>query len=315
MKKYISFISAVSFAATLLFCSCSKEETIAPSEQHLQYEFSIDQEDGNDVDTKAIKTGWTEGDLVYVIFDGVLPASTSEILVLKYVSKKWKVIQEPSKLPSGSQLDALYYENPNPTITVNSKYVSFDTIDDLGQWMFLKGNKVSYTISNGVLKATIPMKLVSTGPQVCVIGLTGDWSIAFTRDDYNTSAWGVARPCWDSTNRFVYTDFSWHANDSYPVKMRVKSDGNHYVYLHSLYGASDQHVWKVTLKSSTYGTWVKTFNKSVELYHAITFEGPRYLKGSEVAGDVNNGWYKQGQSTTGGSTTVPNPFPGTEQQW
>ena len=91
MKKSILFICGLA----LLAAGCAKEQTIEIQEEetprHLTVDISVTQ-DG--AETRAVKTGWEEGDKVYVVFDGVMTdtetSTKAYYLTLTRKGSSWK---------------------------------------------------------------------------------------------------------------------------------------------------------------------------------------------------------------------------------
>lgn len=89
MKKSLFFISCLS----LLIAGCSSkdtntpEEAIEPGVRHLTVDIAVNCETP---DTKAVKTGWEEGDKVYVVFDDHFgEGSTAYYMTMTYDGSSW----------------------------------------------------------------------------------------------------------------------------------------------------------------------------------------------------------------------------------
>lgn len=159
MKKYIILIAVAVMAAF----ACSKVEPKAEeSATTLTYCFNIADKPSLEGDTRAVKEGWADGDIVYVVLDKVIPESSEDLLILKYSSGDWQVIQQPSIAPTNATgtLDALYYANPNPTMVLDHSTTFYfedrvNTPDHFGSYMYLLANDVPYSVSDGKLTADL----------------------------------------------------------------------------------------------------------------------------------------------------------------
>lgn len=83
MKIRNLFIAVMTLALTVT--GCSKVDTPA-ADNDLKFVFEIADKDGFGADTKAVKTGWADGDQVVILFK---PAGAEECLVTKSGDKKW----------------------------------------------------------------------------------------------------------------------------------------------------------------------------------------------------------------------------------
>ena len=296
MKKTISIISAIAASAAILLSSCTKQEMpVAKSE--LTYNFSIGEKDSYGLDTKAVKTGWAEGDKIYIVFDDACPTSSADFLILKYTSGAWTVEQTPATAPTNASgtLDALYYENSNPKFSFSDGLVWFESSGNYGKYMYLDAEDASYTLSGTTLSASISMSLMNSAyssVQFCVTGLSGDWSFGIARGDLSATSglWTVQTPKWSKTYGAFSESGIGTFNSNNRREMTAKSDG-HYIYP-TLYNNSysSSYTWTIKLTNSTYGTWTKDFTKTIAAKGAVKLSGPTNL--TDDAAD-HNGWTKQ----------------------
>lgn len=290
MKKYFMIFAAAVLAAV----ACSKEEPQANEPATITYNFSIADKPSLDPSTKAVKTGWESGDKIYIVFDDPAPTALTDFLILQYDGSKWDVAQQPSSSnqpnSEGGTLDALYYANPNPTFHQTD---GFDYRTSYGKYMWLKGNNLSYSLNNNVLESTISLAFNEDSMfykwlQICVTGLTGDWTISICNSDDSFKTCNIWHP------RFTGNQFNYRSNGTsvQDVQLNKQSDG-HYLYCLPYFDKeNDLTTFKFVLKNDTYGTFTKTFTRSPELekkHQAITFKGPQF----DENGDVTNGWTKQ----------------------
>ena len=276
-------IMASAFAA-LAFVSCNKEE--AKTTQELTYKFTIGEKPGYGVDSRAVKTGWEEGDKIYIVFDDNTPVALSDFMIIQYQSGNWNVVQQPAHAPSASgTLDALFYNGPTTNMNFPSGKAEFR--DAVNLPLILTENR-SYTVSGNVVSGTIDMYVPGESVQICVTGLPdSEWKIAFDADFLDKYA-------------FLYRGDSfgiYSRNRDYNTFATLSNVGGAY-YLHPLvigsgvFGiARDYHF---RLYSSGYGAWKKSFaGKTINEKDAIKFSGPSGITGSEAAGTVVNGWTKE----------------------
>lgn len=292
MKRYAMIMAAA--VAALSIASCQKEEI--RENKALQYDFNIAEMSGYDgAATKSVKAGWSDGDMIHIIFDDACPTKVEDYMILKMVSGRWTVFQEPATAPSGSTLDAVYYENGNPGYYFGSGEVNFEnnSRSNNGQYMVLVANNVNYEIVDNKLTASLVFDFLSQySNQICITGLSEDgWYLKFQRTDgASNTDFTVTTPRWNTlNNRFLnWTSF---IGTSYTA-MKMKADGH---YLHfSINGMSIPEVnkdWKFSLNKYGMGTWEKTFtNKAMGVRGALKMSGPSGITGEEPVGTVVNGW-------------------------
>lgn len=281
--------------AALSFVSCQKEEI--KNNNTLQYDFNIAEMSGYDgAATKSVKSGWSNGDMIHIIFDDVCPTKVEDYMILKMVSGKWTVIQEPATTPSGSTLDAVYYENDKPGYYFGSGEINFENNlrSNNGQYMVLVANNVNYEIVDNKLTASLQFDFLSQySNQICITGLSEDgWYLKFQFDGIKNTDFIATTPRWDTANN-RFRDWSSFIGTGYNA-MRMKSDG-HYLYVciqtPSISGVNKD--WTFSLNKYGMGTWEKTFtNKAMCVRGALKMSGPSGITGTEPVGAVVNGWTK-----------------------
>ena len=125
MKSNVKFI--LSAAAALLLLSCARELPVsealpaageqAPSSSQKEVVWNINVSNGGD--TKGIKSGWEEGDVVYVFFKDLINAGDgkSAYLELKYENSRWSFTPKNgldyNSITSGLNASALYFPYGN----------------------------------------------------------------------------------------------------------------------------------------------------------------------------------------------------------
>ena len=295
MKKFI--IIAMAALAAL---SCSKEESVEVKVENtpLRYAFNVAEKPSFDADTKAAKTGWEDGDKIYIILDDVVPMDTenlNDFLILKYVASdnEWVVANESTTTVSpkteGGSLDAFYYENPDPKCAYSGSYpdpgheqfLFCPDVDDSGKYFYLVGNDIPYTVVDGSVEANVKMDFepnkVRTYVQFRITDIEGDWlfNAGATEGDYTilTSA-----PRWVHINN----GFGSYSPGGGYYSMR-KCDDGYYIYVTTYLNEEG-----VTINLINNGnTYTKTFPKKISgKSAAITFKGPQL----DEDGIPTNGW-------------------------
>ncbi len=141
--------------ALMALSACNKEEVTAS--RTLKLDLNII----HDSDTKAVKTGWESGDKIYVFFGKPADHPTPAYLTLTFDGSSWTeawtagLEAEIASTESGT-LHAVYTPGKLGTISYSSydKRYNFNGSDP--GW-YLKCENVSYTVSEGVLAATLNM--------------------------------------------------------------------------------------------------------------------------------------------------------------
>ena len=289
MKKYL-----LTSLAVLAAFSCSKEESlkVEPERQPLQFAFSVAQMPSFDAATKAIKTGWEDGDKIYIVFDDVVPESLEDFLIMQYDGAEWVVTQEGTVSPQtdGGTLDALYYENPDPQTAYELNSADggnfyFETDEEFfGKYFYLCGNNIAYTVVDSQVEAVISLDFqpnnVRTYVQFRVTGIEGDWSFVLDdNDDIHMICWN---PIWQEFNHcFNYTN-----SQLVEQPMDSRADGQ-YLFLSVKQMADDITITLHNTSGEHAGYYLKTFSKKISgKSAAVTFKGPQF----DETGTPTNGW-------------------------
>ena len=141
--------------ALMALSACNKEEV--PTSKTLKLDLNII----HDIDTKAVKTGWESGDKIYVFFGKPADHPTPAYLTLTYNGSTWTedwtagLEAEIASTASG-KLHAVYTPGKLGTISYDPYYKEYDFKGCDHGW-YLKCENVSYTVSEGVLAATMNM--------------------------------------------------------------------------------------------------------------------------------------------------------------
>lgn len=154
--------------ALMALSACNKEEV--PASKTLKLDLNIIR----DSDTKAVKTGWESGDKIYVFFGKPEDHTTPAYLTLTFDGSSWAeswtagLEAEIAATESGT-LHAIYTPGTLGTISYNSYDKRYDFNGSDPGW-YLKCENVSYTVSEGVLAATLNMARPSRFVQFYLAG-------------------------------------------------------------------------------------------------------------------------------------------------
>ena len=141
--------------ALMALSACNKEEVTAS--RTLKLDLNII----HDSDTKAVKTGWESGDKIYVFFGKPADHPTPAYLTLTFDGSSWTeawtagLEAEIASTASGT-LHAVYTPGKLGTISYDPYYKEYRFTGSDHGW-YLKCENVSYTVSEGVLAATLNM--------------------------------------------------------------------------------------------------------------------------------------------------------------
>ncbi|MDD6752052.1 MAG: fimbrillin family protein [Bacteroidales bacterium] len=141
--------------ALMALSACNKEEVTAS--RTLKLDLNII----HDSDTKAVKTGWESGDKIYVFFGKPADHTTPAYLTLTYNGSTWTedwtagLEAEIASTASGT-LHAVYTPGKLGTMSYSTYLKTYQFFDGDAGW-YLKCENVNYTVSEGVLAATLNM--------------------------------------------------------------------------------------------------------------------------------------------------------------
>lgn len=150
MKKTVIILSAV-----LALVACNKNDIEQPSAIKYTYDITITRSD----DSKAVKTSWESGDVVYVFFSNV---EAPKYLKFTYDGSAWERTQynggsEGSfSYPGNGTMTAIYLPYGNDAV-VSADGTSF-TFDKSFTSYFLKAEKASFTVSGSVVSGKLNME-------------------------------------------------------------------------------------------------------------------------------------------------------------
>ena len=180
MKKSILFICGLA----LLAAGCAKEQTIDIQQEETPRQLTVNVTVNHDgPDTRAVKTGWEDGDKVYVVFDNFFTDGTKVYyLTLTREGDSWKSEFSDQALvdylldKKSGKLAAAYCSGG----ALDLKYKSASVIE-VSNWAELPGfvlstsQAVQYNVTDAnELKATITMTLTSPSVQFFIEGVEKD---------------------------------------------------------------------------------------------------------------------------------------------
>ena len=216
MKK----IFAILCAASALLISCTK---VAPEAQEietgnaagkLQVNIAVSREG----DTKAVKTGWEKGDVIYVFFNNLAVSSTPKYLTLTFDGNGWDntwygdADADLLTMSTGT-MSAIYFpfHSGKVSITVSgSLYILKDSATNgkIDSYV-LRTISSPYNITSGNLTGTLEMKLI---PEDLGYILTGGGShpYAFFMPDQNSGSSYVLECAY-----LNHMELSYYYNSSY----------------------------------------------------------------------------------------------------
>lgn len=277
MRKTIIFAA---LAAALVLVSCQKNEIPQTPSQEPEISFNLSV-DRNGFDTKGVKTGWENGDKVYVFFDSHYD-SADDLLVMTYNGGSWTSVPGAniaSQLQASGTLFAVYAtETPTITYGGNVKFLGTAT----GTCGFFTASGVAYTYAGGEVTANITLGLKEDflTTQITVTGLTGSgWYIQEVSGSSLLSFKGVSG-----------NNFTWSGVES------GDWGGKHYLadfgggemrtHLFVSYYTRGARNWSFLLSNGTV-TYKKTFSsKTLDMGTAAKFAGP------DDPDNPTNGWVK-----------------------
>ncbi len=172
MKKTIIALGA----ALLTLAACNKVET-APAVQDLKLDLTVS---CGTPGTKALKTGWENGDVVYVFFGKASDYEEVAYLTLTYKNGEWEEawtdgLKEKIAATTSGQLAALY--SPHDLGQIVRTYIGDEEcfgFSDMTATLHMACDHITYQVSNGTLSATLPLNADEKYVQFYIPGLT--WS-------------------------------------------------------------------------------------------------------------------------------------------
>lgn len=277
MKK--SIITFIALGALMLFAGCQKEQTIVGNSPQIEFEINVVRADLGQA-TKAVKTGWENGDKVYVFFDGNR-ASADDMMTMTYNEGSWTYAPGSNvvaNLQASGTLAAVYC-TVTPTITY--PYNAYFTVSNTGAGGFFVARDIAYTYSDSKLKASLTLAVNPdyTTAQISISGISGDgW---YLQEVGSTNLL--------SYDGFYFTGHGWNSNNSsaWGGKHYLTSyGGDLQTFVMVNYWARSARNWTFNLSNGS-ATYQKTFSsKALDQGTAAKFAGPDNLD------SPTNGWSK-----------------------
>lgn len=167
--------------ALMALSACNKEEV--PASKTLKLDLNIIR----DSDTKAVKTGWENGDKIYVFFGKPEAHTTPAYLTLTFDGSSWAEswtagLEAEIAATASGKLHAIYTPGTLGTISYSSYDKSYNFNGSDHGW-YLRCENVSYTVSEGVLAATLNMAMSGSFVQFYLEGQAANaGKLQFTGD-------------------------------------------------------------------------------------------------------------------------------------
>jgi len=290
MRKTI-LLAALAAAFTL--ASCQKNEiTEAPAQ--IQFDFTVELADFDGA-TKAIKTGWANGDKVYVYFDSHF-ASADDLMTMTYNNGSWDIVSGSNvstNLQSSGTLCAIY-TTETPTITYDEYNIYFAG-SNYGTCGFFTAESVDYTYADSKVTATIALGIDTElmTNQITVTGLSGDgWYLQELSGE--TDYYSSLNVRGNSYGLSIKDSNGWGG------KLYLNSNGETYITVNPWVQSARDRTF--ILSNGTVG-YQKTFSsKGMSYGNAMKFAGPN------DADSPTNGWQKLSYF----SVTIPGSLTGND---
>ena len=179
MKKFIYAISAL---AVMMAVGCSKEDVETPSPEY-KLVVNMDKPSFGD-DTRAVRTSWENGDVVYVVFDGDLydGATAAKYLTLTYNNSSWTPTWVGTNIDevaakTTKTLRALYVNTPvTPDFWNNGQFLTCDsTTKGVYVMQCIDG---TYTVSDSTITLNIALEHICSQITVRGIDVAGNWTLS-----------------------------------------------------------------------------------------------------------------------------------------
>lgn len=202
MKKI--FMAAMALVMLIGSTSCNKENVVDTEtvKGQLVFNYTVGEKPGS-VDTKALKSGWAEGDQIMVVFWNNSSWKSTTPLVIEYNEGSWSTVATPDTeewVVSGKMTyHAIHYRRVDAAQNLSASSISNFSF----QLLNIKGGEIleqsgDYTISDGEVNLEIDLDYAENIFLVSIPGLSesGDWrlgilegtSVPETFDQYAVSS-------------------------------------------------------------------------------------------------------------------------------
>ena len=280
MKRTILFI----FCLALLVAGCSKEQVIetmtGETPRHLTIDITVNPEGP---DTRAVKTGWENGDKIYVFFDFGKNTTSDEHMTMTYDGSKWsyefsnETMEAALLAKTGGKLGAVYFPYGTPAFSYGKDgsdiYVNFGLDPDVGTNYSYSWS--SYTVSEGKLTATLDMSLSNVYVQFFIPGVTEASNLLLSCDKMKASIPESIRYFYDGPSGFnaFVADKSKDYGDL--MKGFLYQDGIIFSGILEAYGSSADYSFTLTDTRGTEST-------ADDIVYSLSFTGKTLQKKDAV---------------------------------
>lgn len=225
MKKILILLSAL-----LVLGACNKKEVESPL--NVRYTFDITVNSGSN-QTKAVKTGWESGDVVYVFFDNV---AAPKYLKMSYNGSEWSKVMyngdtpEDFEISGDGKMTAVYLPFGNDEV-VSADGTSFKFSKTYTSY-FLKAEKVPFKLDGSTVRGTLDMTVPEEFVQISLTIPDGGWEQLTTPNEWPEENHGVAYiTSSDSTVSYYAVSFISVTSDG-TIDMSKVKNGDIYGYLY-----------------------------------------------------------------------------------
>lgn len=166
----------------MAFVSCSKDEVENPAPKY-DLVVNMDKPSFGD-DTRAVRTSWENGDVVYVVFDGDLydGATAAKYLTLTYNNSSWTPTWVGTNIDEVAAketktLCAVYVNTPvTPDFWNNGQDLSFESATQGVYTMTCEDG--TYTVSDSTITLNIALEHECSQITVRGIDVAGNWTLS-----------------------------------------------------------------------------------------------------------------------------------------
>lgn len=225
MKKMLILLSAL-----LVLGACNKKEVESPL--NVRYTFDITVNSGSN-QTKAVKTGWESGDVVYVFFDNV---AAPKYLKMSYNGSEWSKVMyngatpEDFEISGDGKMTAVYLPFGNDEV-VSADGTSFKFSKTYTSY-FLRAEKVSFTLDGSTVRGTLDMTVPEEFVQISLTIPDGGWNYLTTPQKWPEENHGVAYITPASYASSYYAVSFTSVTSDGTIDMSKVQNGNIYGYLY-----------------------------------------------------------------------------------
>ena len=179
MKKILLVMSILAMA----FVSCSKDDANTQNDGY-KLVVNISEKPAFNEVSRAVRTSWENGDVVYVLFEGDLydGATAAKYLTLTYNNSSWTPTWVGTNIDevaakATKTLRALYVNTPvTPDFWYNGQILSFNSTTQ-GVYV-MQCNDGTYTVSDSTITLNIALEHKCSQITVRGIDVAGNWTLS-----------------------------------------------------------------------------------------------------------------------------------------